>query len=406
MRILVCPHQMVMGGSQLTAIELAAAVRALGHEVILYAPRGPLGSKASDLALECITSPDGSHFSLAWIRGLSDVVRRKRIDLVHTYEWAPSMGLAVGPHIWRGTPGVMTVLSMDIPDFLPRHLALVVGTPSLAKSLSCRKRLYTIEPPIDLAVNRPRDQSGARSRWGIKSGEFLISVVGRLTTDLDKLGGVQAAIRSVSGLSAKVPVRLLIAGEGTGSDAVRSAADQANTRRGRDVVIVAGSLLDPADAYEAADVVLGMGSSALKGLAFAKPLIVQGAHGYFELFNEDSADDFLDHGFFGEGGGGAESLSKIVLGLVEHYDRLSELGAFGRRLVEERFSLDAAAVRLSRIYAEALAQPFSAGETYRSMVPSVWEFGKFLVAIRRNAAKAYLAAHVPVPRRVDDALFR
>ena len=41
MRILVYPHDLGIGGSQLNAIELAAAVQRLGHEVIVYGRPGP-----------------------------------------------------------------------------------------------------------------------------------------------------------------------------------------------------------------------------------------------------------------------------------------------------------------------------------------------------------------------------
>ena len=40
MRIVVYPHRLEIGGSQINAIELAAAVRDLGHEVIVFGQPG------------------------------------------------------------------------------------------------------------------------------------------------------------------------------------------------------------------------------------------------------------------------------------------------------------------------------------------------------------------------------
>ena len=38
MKVLVCPHTMELGGSQLNAVQLARAVRDAGHEVVLVVP--------------------------------------------------------------------------------------------------------------------------------------------------------------------------------------------------------------------------------------------------------------------------------------------------------------------------------------------------------------------------------
>ena len=66
---------------------------------------------------------------------------------------------------------------------------------------------------------------------------------------------------------------------------------------GRDVVLVTGALLDPRPAYAAADIVIGMGSSALKGMAFGKPLVVQGEQGFWKLLEPATLPIFLAQGF-------------------------------------------------------------------------------------------------------------
>ena len=45
---------------------------------------------------------------------------------------------------------------------------------------------------------------------------------------------------------------------------------------GRQVVLLTGEIADPRPAYAAADVVVGQGGSALRGMAFGKPLVVVG----------------------------------------------------------------------------------------------------------------------------------
>ena len=42
MRILVYPHDLAIGGSQINAVDLAAGAAAAGHAVVIYGRPGPL----------------------------------------------------------------------------------------------------------------------------------------------------------------------------------------------------------------------------------------------------------------------------------------------------------------------------------------------------------------------------
>ena len=79
----------------------------------------------------------------------------------------------------------------------------------------------------------------------------------------------------------------------------RKPRKRANRGEDRRVVVLTGQLADPRPAYSAADVILGMGSSALRGMAFGKPLVVQGERGFWELLTPDSASVFLRDGWYG-----------------------------------------------------------------------------------------------------------
>ncbi|MDI3242025.1 glycosyltransferase family 4 protein [Arthrobacter sp. AL08] len=359
MRILVYPHELAMGGSQINALELAGAVRDLGHNVTVFATSGVLVEKVRMLNLEYVEAPR-RRFAVdpATIRKLTTTVRSRGIDVVHPYEWAPSIDTAFGPGLRLGTPAVMTVLSMDVPDFLPRHFPLIVGTHALAVQQNLRRsHVQVMEPPVDTAQNKPSVVPNARRQLHIPPDQLVVSVVGRLTTDLEKLQGVEAAIRVMDNLSESRPVTLLIAGDGEGLADVAAAARAVNRRRGREVVRVLGNVGDPRPLYDAADVVLGMGSSALRGMAYAKPLIVQGTRGFWKLASPETAPRFLQDGWFGHGGGGGADLTQILALLLDNEQLRSELGAFGRELVEQRFGLDQAARKLEATYRRLLLAP-------------------------------------------------
>lgn len=394
MRILVCPHELAMGGSQINAIELAAAVRDRGHEVTIFAPDGILAQMIQDLHLDYIQTPVTSTYpSIRSSLNLLQIVQSRRIDLVHTYEWRPTLEATFGAHLLRRTPMLMTILSMSVPRFLPRHLPIVVGTRQLAEQRPTGQDVHVLEPPIDTLKNQASDVPKARDRWGFQPNDVIVSVICRLTTDLEKLDGVLTGIDVVGNLARKHPVKFLIVGGGEGLQEVEKRADAVNRHLGRTVVIVAGPMIDPQDAYGAADIVLGMGSSALKGMSFSKPLVVQGEAGFWRLLNRDTASLFLNQGWFGHGGEGAADLQLSLEALIENPSMRQELGDFGRRLVVEKFSLDHAADELMRIYDQVAVRCAPLEFRIPSIIRSAAGFSKFGAAMAHRAFMQRLGMH-------------
>jgi glycosyltransferase involved in cell wall biosynthesis len=395
MRLLVCPHLMEIGGSQLNAVELAARVARDGHEVLLFGPDGELVPRAQELGLEYLQAPvEGAWPSRRNLARLVSLVRQRRIDLVHGYEWGPALDLAYGPHLLLGTPMVVTVLSMDVPGFLPRHVPLVVGTRALAESVRDRyQSVHLMEPPIDTELNAPGpDRAEARRRFGVADDELLLSVVCRLTADLHKVQGVLEAIAVTGRLAERLPVRLLVAGDGPGVAEVRNAAAEVNRGTGRETVLVPGALLDPRPAYDAADVVLGMGSSALKGLAFAKPLVVQGSSGFWQLLTPVTVETFLAQGWYGAGSGdGVAQLSAALEPVLADAAERAALGDFGRRLVTERFSLTQAAEELVELYRLTQARTWSRAGRLRALAGPAVEVAKFKAVTASPTLRAWSA---------------
>ena len=386
MRVVVHPGTMEIGGSQLNAVELAARVRDLGHDVLVFAPDGALGPVAEGLGLEHVRSRTEGRPSWRDVRSLHSLVRRRDVDLVHAYEWAPAANAAAVAALVPRLATVTTVLSMSVPAEVPRYGDLVVGTEALrAQQAALRPRVHLMEPPIDTRRSSPREPRAARARLGLDAGATIVSVVCRLSDDLGKLAGVLAAVRVVGRLARTDRVQLLVAGDGPGLGRVRAEGAAVDAAAGRSVVVCTGGLLDPSDAYAAADVVLGMGSSALKGMAFGKPLVVQGEEGYWRLLDAGSAPEFLARGFHGHGGAGEADLEAILRALDDTATR-GLLGAFGRDLVCRRFSLDAAADRLVDLYDDALRRPRRERRAVAEAVHVGRELGKAAVAdwVRRH----------------------
>jgi glycosyltransferase involved in cell wall biosynthesis len=366
LRVLVYPHAMEVGGSQLNAIELAAAVRERGHEVIVFGEDGPLVDVVDSVGLRRIPAPNVRRRpSPDTARRLRALVREHDLDIVHGYEWPPGVEAAVATYPYRRAAAVCTVMSMAVAPFLPAHMPLVVGTEALRRYTAARRSgpVYLIEPPVDVVANAPgHDTAAFRRDHGLDApapgrppgDPVTLGAVCRLVPEL-KLEGLLTAIEVVGELAQHRPLRLVITGDGPAREIVAERAAKANASAAWPAVILVGELRDPRPAYAAADVMLGMGGSALRALCFGKPLIVQGERGFWRLLTPESCPLFLEQGWYGvgDGTGGRELLRTAIDAVVDDAGRRAQLGGFGRELAVERFSMQRAAAAQEEIYLTA-----------------------------------------------------
>ncbi|MBU4336331.1 MAG: glycosyltransferase family 4 protein [Actinobacteria bacterium] len=401
MRVLVYPSMMTIGGSQINALELAQQTVARGHEVTFFGHDGPLVEVVREQGFEVVPARrDADWPSAANMAQLVALVRARRPDVVHGYEWRASMELAWGPVARLGVPLVVTVMSMNVEPMLPRLAPLVVGTAELADQQRAAGRDVTlIEPPVDTALNAPGVTGPSpRTVLGLDpAAELVVAVVGRLEPELGKLGGVLEAIDVTARLGRERRVVLIVVGGGSGLDEVRGRAAAVNGDLGRPAVVVTGPLLDPRTAYDAADVMLGMGSSALKSMAFARPLVVQGEEGFWQLADDDTLPGFLARGWHGRGR--RADLFTVLTELADAPQRRQELSGWGRRLVVERYDLGLAGRTQLGVYEHALARHVSLSDRRSDAAGAATRYARFRarrarveLGRRRRAAVAAVGA--------------
>jgi len=361
MRLLVAPHDLQIGGSQINAIDLAAGAAEAGHEVVVYGVPGPLVDRVEALGLDYVPArPLRYRPAPSRIQQLTTLARRRRLDLIHAYEWPPCLDAYYGAHLMLGVPLVCTVLSMSVSPLVPRSIPLVMGTEALGDEArqSHRAPVWVLEPPIDVAGDHPAiDGTAFRRDCGLADGSLLVVTVSRLAIDL-KLDALVEAIDAVDLLAGRFPVRLAIVGGGPAAAALEERAADVNRRWDREVVRLTGPMADPRTAYAAADVVVGMGSSALRAMSIGRPVVVQGEEGFSKPVEPATLPYFLRHGYWGrrEDGWTVQRLADQLSALLSDPDRRADLGSFGRRTVEDRFSLPLATARQLEIYEDVLAR--------------------------------------------------
>jgi glycosyltransferase involved in cell wall biosynthesis len=364
MRILVFADRLEVGGTQTNAIELSAALRDLyGHEVVLFATPGPMVKVAEAKSLRFVPAPQQKTIpSLGMMRALHHVVRSERPDLVHVWDWPQCVDAYYAIHLVQRVPMIMSdMVSGDLVRLLPKTLLTTYGTPALADQARAagRRQVEVLVPPVDVHVNAPGivDPRPFRGQYGIEANDVLLVTVSRLAEHL-KGESLRRTIDAVRVLGRDLPLRLIIVGDGDARAVLERLASKTNAELGRVAVILTGESLEPRAAYAAADIVVGMGGSALRGMAFGKPVIIAGAQGFSSPLTPETAESFYYHGIYGSGAGGPSNARLIadIRALAENRDQRAALGAFSRQFVLKHFALEKVCAQLEKLCRAAVAE--------------------------------------------------
>lgn len=364
MRVLVHLNSLELGGTQLNAIDFAAAARAHGVESFLVGARDTLPDPARGPSVLEIARRHGLEIDVydpeASILGrgkqLKALATRHRTDLVHVYG---SWGGGARPTYWGFArfgrrPWLQTVYEMEVSPKVKRHMSLIVGTAYLEEELRDRPApAVLISPPVDVDADRPDAVVAAAFRAAYDLRGPLIVVVSRLDASM-KARPIAVAIDAMRELSDEAT--LVIVGTGDDEDRLRGLGADVNAAAGREAVRFTGPLADPRPAYAAADIMLGMGGSAARSLAFGQTLIVQGECGWSELFEPATAESLARNSYWSpdEVDDPVARLVAIIRPLLRDENARARLGAFGREFALARFGLPAMTTRLVEVYRSAL----------------------------------------------------
>lgn len=367
-RVLVQINNLGIGGTQLNAVDLAAATAEWGYDSILVGPKDTLplqGPSLLDVAaskgVPLMMFDREAHgirgaTTLKGALALSRLAATHKADMLHAYSVGLTRAAYWGPCLLGRRPLVITAYEMEVDPDLQKWPTLIVGTRYLLEEQSTRPGpTELISPPVDLEADDPVKVSGAsfRKLHGIGDDQLALVIVSRLEEEM-KAVSVEAALEAVDRLA---DPRLVLLVAGTGSAAARLGAVAAgiNSRHGRRAVIMAGPLTDPRTAYAAADVVIGMGGSAARGLGFGKPLVVSGERGRFQTFTPATAASLFRNSFWSNDPAPDASAELIAClePLVAGPRHRNKLGAFGRDFARQHFSLQSMAAKLASVYARA-----------------------------------------------------
>lgn len=352
-------------GEALIASSLIRALAARGHEILAYCERSELpsipGVEVREIAAHGATVGLGR---LAFARRIARDAARERYDVAHLlfpfttadgYTFANGAPLVCGPVNlpWPGgaarVPRLAARLAGSVTDRLERRAhaltlaraarLLVTGRSSLdALPADARDRCVDVPFGVDAEVFRPRP-------FPDEPTIMFLSV-------LQRRKGVEVLVRAMPYVLRRVPrARLVIAGDDPHGlrpalEALARELGVADAVRFTGAVPVAGAATVFARATVVAQPSLGepFGMTVIEAMACGRPVVGTASGGIPDAIVDRRGGRLVPPG-------DERLLADALCRVLEQQGEAEALGAFNRRLVEERYALDVVVDRIEETYA-------------------------------------------------------
>ena len=342
------------GGQEIRIITESAGMIQRGHKVMLACqPRSVISERAHDHGIETFVMRLGGAFDIAGIRRLRALMQKQKIDIVNTHSSKDS---------WCA--GLAAKLSTDVKAVRTRHLgapikssfetrllyhvipdAVVTAGEAVRKHVIERtgalpEAVVSIPTGIDLDMFDPEKADGARFRSdiGVGADDPLVGTVGMLRV----MKGLPYLIEAAADVIREAPeTKFVIIGDiAFESDIKERLAKQISSLGIEDGIIMAGYRSDMPNAMAGLDIfvlpslVEGVSQVINQAAAMKRPVIGTNVGSVYEQIIDGQT------GFLIEKANSAQ-IRDAILALLRDRERARRMGENGRKLVEEKFSLEA-----------------------------------------------------------------
>ncbi|HEX3429768.1 MAG TPA: glycosyltransferase family 4 protein [Rhizomicrobium sp.] len=348
------------GGAERATIDIAAALVAEGFESLVVADGGRMVAELVAAGGEWISMPLNTKSPIALVanvRRLRRLIRARGVKLVHARSRAPAWSVffaARGERIpfvttFHGAYSARSALKRFYNSVMLRGDAVIANSHWTADHIRTRyalapKRLVVVHRGVDLDVFDParvktEDSDRLRRSWGVRDGETVILLPGRITRWKGQLVFVEALAQLLRNGAASF--RAVLAGDSQGRDSYVAEVKRSIERnRLGSVVTMAGHVTDMAAVYRAADIVVSastepeaFGRVAAEASAMERPVIATDHGGSRETILPGISGILVPPG-------DAKALAAALAQLVQAGpEARSALGVSGRNHILRNFSL-------------------------------------------------------------------
>jgi glycosyltransferase involved in cell wall biosynthesis len=359
-----------LGGAETHVITLARELARWGHPVAVVSRGGRLTADLEKSGIDHFPAPLDSRSPLslcAAILRLSRLLREERPEILHAHARIPAWVCNVAA---KGRVPLVTTYHGVYASGFPWNLVTVPGDLTIAVSDDIAAhftrhfrfdpdRIRVILNGIDTSSFRPDlDPRPALAQFNLGGGPRLVHV-SRLSGEF--AGTAIHLVSAAASLARHYPgFQAVIVGDGDRFDEVRNAATAVNRAAGRDVVVVTGGCEDMPPLYAVADLVVGVARVALEAMACAKPVVLAGEGGFRGTLDENVMDEAVRHNFTARGSGRSVTpglLERDIRGLLDDPGLRARLGALGRKVVLDGYSVEKMVDMVESVYDEAGSTP-------------------------------------------------
>jgi glycosyltransferase involved in cell wall biosynthesis len=339
----------IFGGGEKGTALLLQGLQRRGHRVLMLCRDREMAARIADLcAIPTGVAPIGGDAMLPHALRFAATLRRHRPDALILTTFKKVTLAGIGARL-AGVPRVVQriVLSTDVPRgaryrFAMRRLvdavtlnAAAMREPFLARAPGLDpSRVVTLYDGVAVP-ERTAEPGAVRRTLNLPEGAFVIGALSRIARQkrFDRLMEALAMLPR--------HVHCVIAGEGTGVDALRAKAAEIGVA---DRLHLLGFRRDVGDVLSALDLFVvssdseGMANAMLEAMSLGIPIVstpVSGAAEALDAFADGTAPGVVTAEF------DARSLADAVSSVAGDAGRLREMGDAARRRISERFSYEA-----------------------------------------------------------------
>ncbi|UCF05095.1 MAG: glycosyltransferase family 4 protein [bacterium] len=372
MRILICYPWLNLGGAPNTSITLARGLKELGHDVYFFSKSNEIfDERFRRSGITCISAPHHSilpklnHLNLKAYRMLCDVLDRYSIDIIHAFHYHSYL-LALFAAARRDIPVIFTGVWFLGVKYFPVYPGRVIFVAKEFKDYD--RKLFRNHPHeviilpnrVDLDEFNPNvDHSSFSAEMKLPVTGWKIAFMSRI--DTNKIGSIRNAIDAMSILALRGRnIYLAIAGEGRLFNDAKKMCEDANRDCGREVVRLLGGITETSRFLAWSDIVLGIGRSAVEGMASGRPTLIVGENGLAGTVDPEQVALLQYHNFAGRNAKtpiAPVHLADAIEEIMNNRPRYEQLAAFARKYAIDNYDYRVGARRLEKIYTDSLDDP-------------------------------------------------
>lgn len=354
-KVLMALMGMEIGGAETHVLELCKALKQRGLDVYVASNGGVYEAELIRHGIHHFKVPlhnKNLKNLITSYYSLKRIILDNNIKLVHAHARIPAFlcGLLHKKLNFR----FVTTTHLDFDTAMHYKILTNWGEATLAVSDDIREYLvknYKMpEDKIIVSVNGINtenyhdgiDYSGIVREFDLNTDMTRIVYMSRL--DKDRSMPAHKLVEIAEDVHRKNEnTEIIIVGGGNDFVPIAEKVDAVNRALGKHYIRMTNSRIDTAKFLAATDIFIGVSRSALEAMACSKPVILSGGQGHLGIFDNDALEAAMVTNFTCRGHEEVttENLQRDLFNLLDASpDKLTELGNFSRKIIDEHYSLD------------------------------------------------------------------